>query len=52
MDANGATRDEIVIIAAGGVTVIGAFLPFWDLLLGCLGLVSGAVMLEPELTHP
>lgn len=30
MDRNRATRAEIVIIAAGAVTVIGAFLPFWE----------------------
>jgi hypothetical protein len=30
MDDNRVTRAEIVIIAAGTVTVIGAFLPFWE----------------------
>ena len=30
MDANQPTRGEIVIIAAGVVTVIGSFLPFWE----------------------
>ncbi|MGZ8734752.1 MAG: hypothetical protein ACXW1M_06155 [Acidimicrobiia bacterium] len=30
MDQNRATRAEIMIIAAGAVTVIGAFLPFWE----------------------
>jgi hypothetical protein len=30
MDPNRATRAEIVIIAAGAVTVIGSFLPFWE----------------------
>jgi hypothetical protein len=30
MDDDRATRAEIVIIAAGAVTVIGAFLPFWE----------------------
>jgi hypothetical protein len=29
VDRNRATRAEILIIAAGVVTVIGAFLPFW-----------------------
>ena len=31
MDANQPTRAEIVIVAAGVVTLIGSFLPFWDL---------------------
>jgi len=31
MDSQRTTRAEIVIIAAGVVTVIGSFLPFWDL---------------------